>query len=339
MKISIGTNVKEGPWGGGNLFAVNLRNFLIENGHEVIFNLKDTDIDIILLTEPRKTSESSAFTHKECEDYKKYVKSDTVIIHRINECDERKDTNFVNKYMIFSNRVADYTVFVSSWLKNLYISQGIANNNLHTILGGADSEIFNTNNFNEFKGEGKIKIVTHHWGANWNKGFEIYNKLDGLLSKKEWSELFEFSYIGNLPKNFKFKNSKYIEPLSGTSLADQLKKSNLYITASLNEPSGNHHMEGALCGLPVMYKDSGGVTEYCKNYGILFDAHSLESKIMEFKNNYQIYNDKMKTYPFTSKKMCENYLNLFHTAYANKKNVKRFKGNSYGKVLHSFRKK
>ena len=28
LKISIGTNIKEGPWGGGNLFAINLKNYL-----------------------------------------------------------------------------------------------------------------------------------------------------------------------------------------------------------------------------------------------------------------------------------------------------------------------
>ena len=54
MKISIGTNIKEGPWGGGNLFAINLRNYLIKQGHNVVHNLKDEDIDIILITEPRK---------------------------------------------------------------------------------------------------------------------------------------------------------------------------------------------------------------------------------------------------------------------------------------------
>ena len=63
MKISIGTNIKDGPWGGGNLFAINLKNYLINSGHDVITNLDDNDIDLILLTEPRKTSESSAFTH------------------------------------------------------------------------------------------------------------------------------------------------------------------------------------------------------------------------------------------------------------------------------------
>ena len=28
MKVSIGTKIKEGPWGGGNLFAINLKKYL-----------------------------------------------------------------------------------------------------------------------------------------------------------------------------------------------------------------------------------------------------------------------------------------------------------------------
>ena len=51
MKISIGTNIKEGPWGGGNLFAKNLKNYLENSGHTVIDNLNDNDIDLILITE------------------------------------------------------------------------------------------------------------------------------------------------------------------------------------------------------------------------------------------------------------------------------------------------
>ena len=103
MKISIGTNIKDGPWGGGNLFAINLTKFLKAKGHVVVNNLLDEDIDIILLTEPRKTSESSAFTHIDVNNYLKFVNNNAIVIHRINECDERKDTNFVNKYLIDVN--------------------------------------------------------------------------------------------------------------------------------------------------------------------------------------------------------------------------------------------
>ena len=49
MKVSIGSRIVDGPWGGGNLFAINLRDYLLKNGHEVIFDLSEKDIDVILL--------------------------------------------------------------------------------------------------------------------------------------------------------------------------------------------------------------------------------------------------------------------------------------------------
>ena len=63
MKISIGANLFEGPWGGGNLFVKNLSEYLLGNGHEVVFDLFSNDIDIILLTDPRKSSDSSRHRH------------------------------------------------------------------------------------------------------------------------------------------------------------------------------------------------------------------------------------------------------------------------------------
>ena len=40
MKISIGTRIKM-AWGGGNLFAINLKNYLISKNHIVVTDLKD----------------------------------------------------------------------------------------------------------------------------------------------------------------------------------------------------------------------------------------------------------------------------------------------------------
>ena len=124
MKISIGTKIKDGPWGGGNLFAINLKNYLKKNGHLVVHDLNDDDIDIILITEPRRTSESSAYSDLEVKNYLKFRNYNSIVVHRINECDERKKTNYVNKYLINANKTADATVFVSNWLKNLYLNQG-----------------------------------------------------------------------------------------------------------------------------------------------------------------------------------------------------------------------
>ena len=156
MKVSIGTKIQEGPWGGGNLFAINLKNYLTTKGHQVVSNLYDDDIDIVLITEPRKSSESSAYTHFDVKKYIDYVNPQAVVVHRINECDERKNTNYVNKYLISVNKFADQTIFVSTWLKNLYEEQGISEINNNVVMAGANKEIFNNKNFKPWNGEGKI---------------------------------------------------------------------------------------------------------------------------------------------------------------------------------------
>ena len=61
-----------------------------------------------------------------------------------------------------------------------------------------------------------------------------------------------FHILAIYQKTFEFKNSIHIPPLSGVKLASKLKENHLYITASKNEPSGNHHIEAAQCSLPIL---------------------------------------------------------------------------------------
>lgn len=343
MKIAIGTKIKDGPWGGGNLFAKNLSNYLKRKNHKVYFDLSHDNLDIILLTEPRKTSESSAFTQHDIENYLKYVKKDCLVVHRINECDERKQTNHVNKYIIYANQISDHTVFVSKWIQDLYISQGIKSNYFDVIMAGADKEIFNSNNFKPWNGNEKLKIVTHHWGANWNKGFDIYEYIDQLLDEVKYRNLFEFTYIGNLPKNFSFKNSKVIKPQSGEVLSNSIKNNHLYITASISEPSGNHHIEAAQCGLPIMFVKSGGVPEYCDGFGLSFNKQNFTDKLDEIIKNYKTYQNNMKKYPYNSEIMSEEFEKLFETMISKKEDYlkirKKYKSSFLDEKIYKLRRK
>ena len=319
MKVSIGTNIKEGPWGGGNLFAINLKNYLEKNGHTVIHDLKDNDIDLILITEPRKTSESSAFTHVEVLKYLSYVKEDAMVVHRFNECDERKNTNYVNKYLLNANKIADHTVFVSEWLRSLYKKQGFTRKDSDVIYAGADKEIFNTSDFKPWDKTSPVKIVTHHWGANWNKGFEYYLLLDSFIDDEKWKNVIEFTYIGNIPKKIKFKNTKVLQPLSGHHLAKEIKKNDLYLTGSINEPSGNHHIEAAQCGLPLLFINSGGIPEYCDGFGTMFnDKKDFEDKLSEAIKSYETISQNIQDYPHSAEIMSEDFLNLFKKMVKNK---------------------
>ena len=322
LKVSIGTNIQDGPWGGGNLFAVNLSRYLKNKGHDVIYDLDDRDIDIILLTEPRKTSPSSAYTNFEIQNYINYKNPNAIVIHRVNECDEHKDTSYINKYISYANKCADATVFVSSWIKDLYSDyEGINSKLSKVILSGADSDKFNNQGFKRWNKKEKFKLVTHHWSNNWNKGFDVYKKIDDLLSENKFKNLFEFNFIGRIPDNLKLKNSNIISPKSGEELSNEIKKNNFYITGSINEPSGNHHIEAAQCGLPILYIESGGITEYCEGYGIKYTISNLEEKLYYALENCEKYYEKVENYPRNADLMSEEFLVFFNELLSNRENL------------------
>lgn len=310
MKISIGTNIMGSSWGGGNKFALSLFDYLKNRGWEVITDLKDKGIDIILMTEPRKNSQTCSYNQVQISRYL-IRKPDTVVIHRINECDERKKTKYMNEYLVRANKVADHTIFISNFLEDLFMSKGFFHNENHSVIrNGADNKVFNKRGKKKWNGKSPIKVVTHHWSTNYNKGFDIYRKLDSI--KNINGKKVEFCYIGRLPDNIKFKNCKVIAPLDGKELARELKSNHIYITGSINEPAGMHHIEGAMCGLPLLFRNSGALPEYCKDFGVMFDGpEDLRNKFAELLENYEYYFDRIGNYPYDASLMCEKYEKIF----------------------------
>ena len=66
------------------------------------------------------------------------------------------------------------------------------------------------------------------------KGYGVYKSLDELLEKDNMKKQYEFTFIGNLPKDIQFSNSRVLKPLHGLSLAQELKSHDI-LTASLND--------------------------------------------------------------------------------------------------------
>ena len=143
MKISINIKFITGPYGGGMQFANYLKIFLQSRNIKVVNNLDDKDIDIILHVSPFPyLSESSSYSFFDAYIYK-LKHPETIIIQRINECDERKNTNYINKELILASRYSDYIVFIASWLKPLLEKKGLSSQKpSQVILNGADNKIF-----------------------------------------------------------------------------------------------------------------------------------------------------------------------------------------------------
>ena len=320
-KVAIGYEFIDEAWGGGNSFVKSLVKYLIKNNYVVVDALDDDDIDIILLIDPRKRSPNVTFTASDILTYLSKVNNNSIVVHRVNECDERKKTRHMNRLLSIANYCADYTVFVGSWLTNLKTWSKLPPDRYQVITNGSDPALFNSIKYNKWDGAEPLRLVTHHWGGNWMKGFDIYKHIDNNLNEEQWVRKIEFTYIGNVPDKFKFVNTRYVEPLYGEALVKELSKHHVYLTASINEPGGNHQNEGALCGLPLLYRNSGSHPEYCDGFGVMFDEKNIDSKINEMIDTYECYVPLMRKYPHTSDRTCEKYGELFSHLIRNRETI------------------
>ena len=312
MKIAIGSRPYDGPWGGGNRFVALLCEALRAGGHAVVHDLSDRDIDIILLTDPRVRMPNVCFGAGAILRYLALKNANAVVVHRINECDERKGEAFINARLARANYAADATVFVGEWLSRLPLWREHLRSPWFTVHNGSDIRVFHPRGFNRWTRQGPLKLVTHHWGYHPMKGFDVYSALDSMLAQPEWRARIAFTYVGNLPKGFSFANARHIPPLDGEALANELRSHHAYVTGSINEPGGNHQNEGALCGLPLLYRDSGCMPEYCKGFGVPFSGpDTLVTGLEQLMHDYDALAAKMSGYPWTAERMTREWIALF----------------------------
>jgi hypothetical protein len=156
------------------------------------------------------------------------------------------------------------------------------------------------------------------------KGFDIYAALDDMMAQPEWRDRIAFTFVGNLPKGFTFKCARYVPPLDGEELAAELRSHHGYLTASINEPGGNHQNEGAMSGLPLLYRESGCMPEYCAGYGISFSGPGdFPAALNRYMAQYPMLVPKMASYPHSAERMTKDWIALFERLCGERENLLR----------------
>jgi glycosyltransferase involved in cell wall biosynthesis len=308
MKVALNCRPHDGPWGGGNRFVIAIQEALVAAGHVVTERL-EPDTDAVIIVDPRARNPMVTFTAGAVLRHVAWRNPRTVVVHRINECDERKGTTGMNRRLRLANYAADHTVFIAGWLRDLQVWRREAPDSV--IHNGADRRVFNATGFAPWPGDGPLRLVTHHWGAHELKGFDVYRKLDELLASRHWQDRLAFTYVGNAPTSAGLKHVRFVAPLDGEALAAELRSHHGYLTASQNEPGGMHHVEGAMCGLPLVYRRSGALPEYCGPYGIGFDGpQDIESALEQFLAQYRELVARMPAYPYDAARTTSRWLEL-----------------------------
>ena len=302
MKVMINRKIVDGPWGGGNLFVKGINKELLERGHEVYYDFVE-DLDFIFVINPMPSQ--YGYDINEILQYKTLFPK-VKIIHRVNECEKRKGLNTgLDQILVETAKRSDYVVFISEWLKEYFKQKGYDGKSF-VIYNGCDVKHFNTLNKKTNDTSKEIHLITHHWSNHMLKGYDFYQELDEILEENNW----KFTFIGRYNTELQPKNINLISPKAGKELADELKKADVYVTASKFEPCGMHHIEGAACGLPVLYhQDGGGINEGCKRYGEKFNSvESFKENLTKIIENYNQYKTSIAEYDLSIASCCKTYL-------------------------------
>lgn len=274
-----------GSWGGSSIFVHQFIAVLRRCGISAVFDLRK-EVDIIFIVDPREDLQNKAFGLDDIKRYKARHPS-VKIIHRINECDKRKNTAFMDDLLRSANAIADYSIFISQWLKEYFTERWFNPVRAHNVIyNGADPSVFNPLGGKRWQPGEVIRMVTHHWSPNPMKGFPVYKAIDDMIADGRVENL-ELRIIGQWPPDIRWRAARTFSPVSGHRLASLLRQCHVYVTASLWEPCGMHHVEGAQCGLPLFYHENGGgIVEAGRKYGIGFREDSIISSLEMLRRDY-----------------------------------------------------
>lgn len=274
IKISICFEIKNKPRGGGNQFLKALKEFFERNG---VYAYDSRDADIILYNSYQYIAETL-----------RRKKSKHILVHRIdgpirlyNTLSDKRDgvTNIANRIL------ADGTIFQSKWSRVKNYQMGLKPTPFaSTIPNAPDPDLFNHQGKIPFSRSRKIRLVATSWSSNWSKGFAVYKWMDENIDLLRY----EMSFIGTSP--VKFHNIRHVQPMPSKELAEMLKMSDIFITASQNDPCSNSLIEAMHCGLPAIALNDGGHPEIVRKGGELFDeSEEMPDLLEKIVNNYYKY--------------------------------------------------
>ena len=110
----------------------------------------------------------------------------------------------------------------------------------------------------------RVRVIASSWSDNPRKGADTLAWLDRNLDP----DRFELTFAGRPP--VAFERFRVVGPLDSNALADLLRRQDVYVAPSRDDPCSNALLEALACGLPAAYRDSGGHPELVGEGGLPF---------------------------------------------------------------------
>lgn len=163
-----------------------------------------------------------------------------------------------------NRELAHATVVQSRWSLERHDDLGIELREPVVITNAPDPGIFFPPPRREPLADRPLRLLASSWSDNPRKGFDALARLDALDTRR-----FEVTFVGRSQATF--ERIRMLPPLPSIELAELLRRQDAYLAASRDDPCSNALLEALACGLPALYRRSGGHPELVGEAGVSFD--------------------------------------------------------------------
>lgn len=171
--------------------------------------------------------------------------------------------------------LSDATIVQSRFSLEKHRELGIVLRNPVVIPNAVDPAVFRPPAGREPLEGRKVRVIASSWSVNPRKGADTFAWLDRELDR----DLYEVTYLGHPPVPLEWIRT--VGPLDSDGVAEELRRHDVYIAASRDDPCSNALLEALACGLPAAFLASGGHPELVGRGGLPFHADAELPGVLE----------------------------------------------------------
>jgi glycosyltransferase involved in cell wall biosynthesis len=164
-----------------------------------------------------------------------------------------------------NRELADATIVQSRYSLEAHHALGIDLADPQLIVNTVDPALFHPPGVRDPLGGRRIRVIATSWSDNPNKGTDVYAWLDEKLDH----DRYELTFAGRT--DAQFRRIRTLGPIPLEPLAAELRRNDVYLAPSRNDPCSNALIEALACGLPAVFRASGGHPELVGDAGVPFD--------------------------------------------------------------------
>ena len=200
---------------------------------------------------------------------RRFVREDVRMVHRVDGpigtyrgFDDGTDARIAE----VNAELAAATIVQSRYSLDAHRALGIELRDPVVIPNGVDAAIFHPPTARQPLAGRRVRVIATSWSDNPNKGSDALAWLDRNLDRKRY----ELTFAGRIAEPF--EHVRLLGALPTAELANELRRQDVYLAPSRNDPCSNALLEALACGLPAVYRASGGHPELVGEAGVPFDA-------------------------------------------------------------------